>query len=142
MPIFGAGSYKFWLFKTDLVGCMYLSKFSAPQYPKTVHHSERGIFHVFQGKNVFSKLQVFVKINIRIERHYGVGVRAPACGEEGPWMENRPQSCERKTFLCSSSSKRVSDSLQSWVGREGLGGKGRGDRHHPSHAVPSDTCEP
>ena len=23
---------------------------------------------------------------------------------------------------------------------EGLGGEGRGDGHHPSYAVPSDTC--
>ena len=39
--------------------------------------------------------------------------------------------------LCSPSSKWIPDSLQS-LGK--LGGEGRGDSHHPSHAVPSDTC--
>ena len=53
-------------------------------------------------------------------------VGALACGTEGPWIKiNFDLVCGKLSLFT----------------QQGLGGEGRGDGHHPSHAVPSDTWE-
>ena len=56
--------------------------------------------------------------------------RALACGEEGPWIEI--------TFDWVHPAANGYPTL--FRAGEGLGREGRGDGHHPSHAMPSDTC--
>ena len=62
-------------------------------------------------------------------------VRELSCDAEAPRIEI---TFHPVSGNCSPSSKWVRTLLR--VG-EGLGGEGRVDGHHPSHAVPSDTCE-
>ena len=57
-----------------------------------------------------------------------------ACG-----VQNHLRSGEQKT-LCVYPAANGYPTL--FRAREGLGGEGRGDGHHPSHAMPSDICDP
>ena len=79
---------------------------------------------------------MFVKIRMSIERHCGLDVRVLACSEEGPRIENHPQSGKRKKLSIHYSSKCVSDSLQSWVGKiKVVKGKENGTTFHVPYPV-------
>ena len=72
----------------------------------------------FRGIIYFLNYKCLLKINIHIERHHGVVVRALTCGEEGPWIENCPQSCERKTLSVHPAANRYPTLFRAgWVGK-------------------------
>ena len=63
-------------------------------------------------------------------------VRALACGAEGPWIEITFDQVSEKLFVLPAANGYPT----LFRDGEGLGGNGRGDGHHPSHAVHSDAC--
>ena len=75
------------------------------------------------------------------ERHRGllVVVTALACGAEGPGIEI---TFDRVSGKVETLSVHPAANEYPALFRAGkcLGGEGRGDGHHPSHAVPIDTC--
>ena len=67
------------------------------------------------------------------ERHHGVVVRKLACSVEGrlksPLIEWETLSFHPAAYV-------YQTLFRAWVG---FGGEGRGDGHHPSHALPIET---